>query len=264
MPELPELEQDLCEGFHTIGRVHDGAGWMPRRDQRYERPITHEAFKTYNRRYTVTKLKQNRVDQHWEPMLTELIAEVSKGRMSGPFTEPSWWPVTTRGLPDMPRQELPDDDIFVSFCFSVVQSDKIRRCEDYKRSGRNSTVIAHTVPAHHDINTFSDLARALPAGAGEPKVWAQDLAGAKRQFPVARPEDTYCALLTPEGPVLLRHHALMFGAAASVWCFTTDQQTAWRSSAEDCWQLASGASWMTLYPWSQSPSSTVAMNSSPD
>ena len=219
MPCLDELAQDLCTGFHTIGRVHDGAGWLPRRDQRYDHPISHEAFKDYNKRYTVTKLKQNRVDQHWEPMMTELMAEISKGRMSGPYAEPSWWPTRTRDLPGMAKQPLPADDICVSFCFSVVQSDKIRRCEDYKRSGHNATVIAHTVPAHHDIHTFSDLARALPVGAGDPMVWAQDLAGAYRQFPVAKPEDTYCALLTPEGPLLLRHHALMFGAAASVWCF---------------------------------------------
>ena len=50
--------------------------------------------------------------------------------------------------------------------------------------------------------------------------WTQDLAGAYRQFPVRRPDDRYVAILTPRGVYLFRHHALAFGAVASVWGFS--------------------------------------------
>ena len=49
--------------------------------------------------------------------------------------------------------------------------------------------------------------------------WTQDLAGAYRQFPVRRPDDCYVAIITPHGVYLFRHHALAFGAVASVWAF---------------------------------------------
>ncbi len=49
--------------------------------------------------------------------------------------------------------------------------------------------------------------------------WTQDLAGAYRQFPVRYPDDCYVAITTPKGVYLFRHHALAFGAVASVWAF---------------------------------------------
>ena len=47
-------------------------------------------------------------------------------------------------------------------------------------------------------------------------VWAEDLNGAYRQFPVRDPGGCYCVLMTPQGPVLLQHHAMTFGAVSSV------------------------------------------------
>ena len=80
-------------------------------------------------------------------------------------------------------------------------------------------MIARDVPHHHTVEIFADLARAQAGLSTDSKIWAQDLNGAYRQFPVKNPDDCFCALLTPEGPVILRHHALMFGAAGSVWSF---------------------------------------------
>ena len=136
----------------------------PRTDSRYEFPVTLEAFLRNNRQYTMRKLLSKRVDPEWATMQDELRTELAKGRMSGPYRAPDWWPVPTTTIDDMPLRPLPSQEISTSFCFSVVQSDKIRRCEDFRRSGHNATVIAHDVPHHHDIRTFTELALATPPG----------------------------------------------------------------------------------------------------
>ena len=133
------------------------------------------------------KLISKRVDPEWATMKDELRTELAKGRMSGPYRAPNWWPVPATTIDDMPLRPLPSQEISTSFCFSVVQSDKIRRCEDFRRSGHNATVIAHDVPHHHDIRTFTELALATPPGEEVSLVWAQDLDGAYRQFPVREP-----------------------------------------------------------------------------
>ena len=58
-----------------------------------------------------------------------------------------------------------------------------------------------------------------PQGGDTSLVWAQDLDGAYRQFPVRDPTDCFCVLMTPRGPILLQHHAMTFGAVSSVWNF---------------------------------------------
>lgn len=220
MPLLDALAQDLCEGFQVLGTLNPGAGWLPRAaDQKYEFPISTESFKKNNRIYTLRRLQSKRVDPEWKTMLQELRAEVLKGRMSGPFAAPDWWPITSVSLNGESLLELPTQDLAFSFCFSVKQSDKIRRCEDFRRSGHNSTIEAHDVPCHHDITVFTEVALQNLHRGFRSSIWAQDLQGAYRQFPVRSPDDCFCVLMTPQGPLILKHHALMFGATSSVWNF---------------------------------------------
>jgi hypothetical protein len=219
MPDLPTLAADLQQGFNMLGEINEGAGWLPRADQRYDFPISMTTFREHNRNYTIKKLQSGRVDDAWQVMLTELLQELDKGRMDGPFTAPDWWPVKAISLPDRDMQRLPAGANCFSFCFSVKQSDKIRRCEDFRRSGHNMTIKTGDTPHHHDVQTFAALARAYPEHAELPHVWAQDLNGAYRQFPVKDPCECLCVLQTPEGPLILRHFALSFGATASVWSF---------------------------------------------
>eukprot|EP00435_Cladocopium_sp_Y103_P013637 s2457_g3.t1 len=219
MPGLQHLSEDLQKGFVVLGKLHPGAGWLPRADQKYEHPVTAEALKQNNRHYATARLRSQRVDPEWKTMQEELRSELRKGRMSGPYSAPDWWPTQAVSIDDRPLTPLENQDICISFCFSVRQADKVRRCEDFRRSGHNSTVVAHDVPHHHDIKVFTDLALAASSSSSNTKIWAQDLNGAYRQFPVRDPDDCFCVLITPGGPVLLRHHALMFGAASSVWNF---------------------------------------------
>lgn len=218
-PAAETMLHELNNGFAITGVLNKGFGWMPRTDQRYDFPLSAEAFRKHNQHYVAEKVRSNRVDPHWREMLTELEKELQRGRMSGPFRAPSWWPGETIGLPEFPLMDLPEDDIRVAFCFSVVQQDKIRRCEDLRRSGHNSTIVAHDVPYHHTIGTFAALARGYAIGGQTSSIWTQDLQGAYRQFPVELPNQCFCAIVVPDGVVLVRHHAIMFGATAAVWNF---------------------------------------------
>eukprot|EP00438_Fugacium_kawagutii_P028953 Skav210514 [mRNA] locus=scaffold3045:20256:22040:+ [translate_table: standard] len=139
--------------------------------------------------------------------------------MSGPFEAPSWWPCQTIAPPGLKLLRLDTEDIRVAFCFSVEQHDKIRRCEDLRRSGHNSTVVAFDTPHHHTVETFISLAASYAQSDIGSVLWSQDMNGAYRQFPVSNPNECFCCLVTPSGAILLRHHAVMFGATAAVWNF---------------------------------------------
>ena len=119
-----------------------------------------------------------------------------QGKISGPYRGPSSWPVSTVSNGDTPLSELPCQVRGVSICFSVVQSDKIRRCEDFRRSFHNDTIKAQ--------------------GAC---LWAHDLDAAYRQFPISDPSYAYVILCTPKEVTLWQHNALSFRATASVWSF---------------------------------------------
>jgi hypothetical protein len=127
-------------------------------------------------------------------MLRELIEELRLGRMGGPFLAPSWWACSTVELPDRSNIPLPDDEISASFSFSVEQSDKIRRCENFRCSFLNSTVCVHNCPHHDDLSVFVELIRAHFDLQIQAQAWAQDLDGAYRQFLLRDPEDGFCIL----------------------------------------------------------------------
>eukprot|EP00435_Cladocopium_sp_Y103_P019382 s1486_g4.t1 len=190
MPGLEHLRTHLQLGFQVLGEMNPGAGWLPRADQRYEFPGQHSAFKKNNRHYALAKLRSKRVDPEWATMKAELRSELGKGRMSGPYSAPTWWPTPATTIRDRPLLPVEDQDICTSFCFSVRQSDKVRHCKDFRRSGHNATVMAHDVPHHHDIKVFTDLALSMMSEeTGAARIWAQDLNEAYRLFPVRDPND---------------------------------------------------------------------------
>ena len=213
-PGLQHLRDDLEHGFAVTGELHPGCGWNPRHDDRYNYPIDHATFMKLNRSYALEKLRRAHVDPHWKVMLDELIQERTKGRLSGPFRAPSWWPRSSLALDGVENLDLPTDEVAVAFCFSVTQSDKTMR-----RSGHNSTVMVRDTPHHDDLDVFIRVAHQYSLEGAETQSWSQDLAGAYRQFPVRNPNDCFVAINTPQGAFLFRHHAMAFGAVASVWGF---------------------------------------------
>ena len=218
-PDLQHLRDDLEHGFAVTGELHPGCGWSPRHDDKYSYPVDHATFMKLNRSYALEKLRRAHVDPHWKAMLDELIQERIKGRLSGPFRAPSWWPRSSLALDGIENLDLPTDEVAIAFCFSVTQSDKTRRCEDLRRSGHNATVMVRDTPHHDDLDVFIRVAHQYSLDGAETQSWSQDLAGAYRQFPVRNPNDCFVAINTPQGTFLFRHHAMAFGAVASVWGF---------------------------------------------
>ena len=125
---------------------------------------------------------------------------------------------------DLPCQPLPTGPVHVAKAFSVTQvgadgRKKVRRCEDYRRSHDNSTILVSDRPEHDDIEVYVQSLRLAHSLGLQSCLWCQDLADAYRSFPVMCPNHAYMLLGTPSGPTLWRHRALPFGSTASVWHF---------------------------------------------
>ena len=129
-PGIKELSEDLNLGFATVGPLHRGTGWLPRCDGKYSDPLPLDVFERTNQAY-LQKLRQGFVDEHWQVMLEELLADRAQGRLEGPFRAPSEWPIPSAGIPGETLLPAPTGRVCAAVCFSVCQSDKIRRCEDY-------------------------------------------------------------------------------------------------------------------------------------
>ena len=228
-PQTEVLYRALSEGFPLMGKLTPGVNWHVRQDRKYLQPTPMDDFKQKNREYIRNKLEANRVDDHWKFMLDEVLAEVKLGRMNGPFKAPTWWPrpavATTQPGTDV-LLDLPHDDPFIAMAFSIEQTGsdgntKIRRGEDWRRSGHNATCIMHDQPYHHTPDHFVSLGLAfLENNRSTPlRVWGHDHDGAYRQLPLHDPRQAYVLLLTPDGPTLWSHNVLLFGSAASVWSY---------------------------------------------
>ena len=153
-------------------------------------------------------------------MLDELKKELEMGRLQGPFRSPAWWPRPSIGIEGSPLLPTPEGIMTAAFSFSVCQHQKIRRCEDHRRSLHISTVQVSDVPPHEDITVYTNIAKTFMTEGLPTASWAQDLNSAyQRQFPVRSTEHTYTILCCPDGPVVFRHCALSFGSTASVWAF---------------------------------------------
>ena len=214
------MMHELTNGFEMTGHLQPGEGWLPRVDGRYSSPTSREEFCALNKAYVTDKLRKAVPSEHWETMLQELQDEVFKGRAEGLLQAPPDWgvtlPETEAGEPSRP----PTTRAWAAMCFAVVQSDKVRRCEDYRRSFHNSTIQASDTPHYGDVEGYVATIQHLQSGGfTDVQIWGQDLAGAYRQIPVKPSEDPYTILIVPKGPTLWRHRATPFGAVASVWAF---------------------------------------------
>ena len=234
-PDVDSLAADFRTGFPLLGELKHTPGWRPRLDDTYANPITMEVFSRLNSEYVQDRLRNSRLDQHWQHMLQEVIHEVQAGKMEGPFVGPAHWPKQTVGVPShgMSRIQHPSGDCFVAKAFGVAQTGadgklKIRRCEDYRRSFHNSTIQVGDRPEHDDIEVYISVLRRAHARGLRPQIWCQDFSDAYRAYPVSDPCQAYLLLGTPAGPTLWRHRALPFGSTASVWHFN-------RIADATCW-----------------------------
>ena len=90
-----------------------------------------DEFQMHNRRYVQDKLKDARPSPHWQVILDELMEETRKGRVEGPLQAPRSWQATFPPCVGKSLEAAPTEHAWAALCFAVVQSDKVRRCEDY-------------------------------------------------------------------------------------------------------------------------------------
>ena len=228
-PHADILSQELTTGFSLIGQLQPGLNWKVRTDNKYTETQSRTELHTYNRQYILKKLQQGRIDTHWQLMADEIAKEVQMGRMDGPFRAPKWW--TRRSVPLQRHKHtsnlkpLPHSDPIIALAFSIEQTGsdgkaKIRRGEDWRRSGHNRSCNMTDQPYHHTPDHYLWLAQHTAAtDQTAQQVWGHDHDGAYRQLPLDDPSLAYVLLLTPEGPTLWLHHVLLFGSAASVWSY---------------------------------------------
>ena len=162
-------------------------------------------------------------------MADEIAAEVKAGRMRGPFSAPAWFPSETVQLHTdkhkLQKTPIPHKDPIIAMAFSIKQTGsdgnpKIRRGEDWRRSGHNRACQMNDQPYHHTPDHYISLAQHTANQFDQQQlVWGHDHDGAYRQLPLADPEIAYVLLQTPQGPTLWHHHVLLFGSAASVWAY---------------------------------------------
>ena len=225
-PQANILEQELTQGFRLMGHLQPGTNWYIRTDQKYLQPKSSQQFADHNQQYVHRKLASPRVDDHYEFMLAEIVQEVKAGRMNGPYRQPPSW--TTKTIApagyDLALLHLPHHNPKIAMAFSIKQTgsdgkDKIRRGEDWRRSGHNSTCIMHDQPFHHTPDHFASLVMQTHQThpTADMHVWGHDHDGAYRQLPLDNPENAYVLLHTPHGPTLWSHNVLLFGSSASVW-----------------------------------------------
>ncbi|CAE7487292.1 PUB3, partial [Symbiodinium sp. CCMP2456] len=131
-PATADLEEDLRLGFDMLGPE--------------------------NPPYVAAKCSRGRSGVHTAALLEELVQEARLGRVTGPCAAPDHWSVATSALPwtaDMHTlRQPPLGDCFAALSFAICQVDengdlKLRRGEDWRRSGHNATMSAGDVPTHH-------------------------------------------------------------------------------------------------------------------
>ena len=198
-PQANILEQELTQGFRLMGQLQPGTKWYIRTDQKYLQPKSSQQFADHSQQYVHRKLASPRVDDHYyEFMLAEIVQEVKAGRMNGPYRQPPSW--TTKTIApagyDLALLHLPHHNPKIAMAFSIKQTgsdgkDKIRRGEDWRRSGHNSTCIMHDQPFHHTPDHFASLVMQTHQThpTADMRVWGHDHDGAYRQLPLDNPDE---------------------------------------------------------------------------
>ena len=230
-PDADAIVEGCTHGFALAGHIVAGVGWPPKISG--SSPLSEAEFREMNDEYVTHQMKNRKPSRHADALLAEIEAERAVGRMRGPFQAPPKWGTLTVdpssggpvGRPDGLLAPPADTDCFPSIAFPIEQigadgANKIRRGEDWLRSGHNSLAQTDSKPVHYNIDHQVACVKALvDADLPTPKTWGQDHEGAYRQLP-ARPLHLLWVLLrSSEGWSLWQHLVALFGSKAAVWIY---------------------------------------------
>ena len=166
-PAADDLQQDVNLGFDMLGSVRPAPGWRPRSDERYAHPEGLDRLRRENPPYVARRSARPRDQEHTQALLDELVADdTTQPGVIGPCAAPDHWAVPTVALPSVTGmgvlRQPPPGDCFAALSFAICQVDehgelKLRRGEDWRRSGHNATMGASDVPTHHFLGDIVDL-----------------------------------------------------------------------------------------------------------
>ena len=219
---VPRYRRDHGGPHRWVRHAWRGAarpGWKDRKDGRYQNPASMDQLAATNWEYVRRRASGARPGEHWETLLQELVAEVKLGRVVGPTAPPAGWNIVTVPVlyaPGADRLVTPPPGRHFAAAFAIVQEDgegnvKVRRGEDWRRSGHNATILAHDVPTHHFVDDVVDFIRRVvePRCPGA-RLFGHDLLNAYRQWAVRNPAHSGTFLATPAGLTLWFHLAMCF------------------------------------------------------
>ena len=102
--------------------------------------------------------------RHTEILLSEIETERDMGRIEGPFAAPKKWGfqtvdyrARTRGRAEQLLPAPGDQECYAAFAFPIEQTGsdgqlKIRRGEDWARSGHNGMTLVEDSPVHYNVD----------------------------------------------------------------------------------------------------------------
>ena len=126
--------------------------------------------------------------------------EKTKTRFQGPFE---------------PRRAAEEPAAFASSAFPVVQQDNVRRADDWRGSGHNSTVFVTDSPPYAGRQTVLSSIQSA-AEFGEAILAALDHDGAYKALSVKDPAECLVFIPYEQGPQVFNHLVLLFGGTGSV------------------------------------------------
>ena len=223
---------DLSTGFCLIGTLTPGACWGKKHDWEPSRPSAMTEFSDVNLKYIREAFKTRKPDEYSGKMLETLLTEREEGKVSGPYEAPVHWcggtvplPPVLRQPPDhvMPIHQLKTGQTAAAFAIVSEASDggvKVRRGEDWRRSGHNATTQTLDAPHHHTVDDLTLAARWLHRREHHDlHILGDDHQSVYRQLLLDQPQMALLLLFTEFGPTLLMNHVLLFGASGSVWVY---------------------------------------------
>ncbi|CAE7799181.1 unnamed protein product [Symbiodinium sp. CCMP2592] len=172
-------------------------------DAKYSRRLSRSQFQSLNAEHKRSLYSDTKPSEHTATMLEEIAKEQLKARFQGPFE---------------PCQVADDQQSRAARAFPLVQQDKVRRADDWRRSHHNSTVCVQDSPPYAGTQSVLNLVQSA-AQFGEPTVAALDHDGAYRALPVRDPQECYVFVPNQAEPSVFRHLVLPFGGTGSVWSY---------------------------------------------
>ena len=159
-----------------------GVNWRVRQDQKYLDPTPIDEFREKNRSYQL---------YHRQARKERGRRALGNDARRDPYQAPHWWTKPSVAPSKGKRRTLlpiPHSDPYIAMAFSIEQTGsdgntKIRRGEDWRRSGHNATCTMHDQPFHHTPDHL--VAVGLESLGDDPRrplsVWGHDHDGAYRQ-----------------------------------------------------------------------------------